>query len=202
VERDAVAPRESRGIETRQRIVEAAWGVIAERGLAGLTTRHVARAAGISHGMCHYYFESKDDMVLAVVDQARRYWIDPLEAFLDGPTSPADTLDAVIRWMAEPATREVMRVHLQLMAHSEYDERLRERMSLEYARWHRGYVRLFEALIADGAMSDVDAETLGIGFATLADGLVDQQSLDPSLQPEGVMRAFLGPFLLDGRRDR
>ena len=34
-----------------------------------------------------------------------------------------------------------------------------------------------------------DEETLGVGFATLADGLVDQQSLDPSLDPAGVMRA-------------
>jgi hypothetical protein len=40
-----------------------------------------------------------------------------------------------------------------------------------------------------------DEVTLGVGFATLADGLVDQQSLDPSLEPEGVMRAFLAPFV-------
>ena len=195
--------RERRGPDTRQRIVEAAWMVIAERGLAGLTTRHVARAASVSHGMCHYYFETKDEMVLAVVDHARRYWIDPLEALVDRSAPPRETLDAVIRWMAEPATREVMRVHLQLMAHSEYDERLRERMSQEYARWHRGYVRLFRALIADGAMAPhADVETLGIGFATLADGLVDQQSLDPSLAPEGVMRSFLAPFLVDGDAGR
>jgi AcrR family transcriptional regulator len=193
---DAVDRRESRGLETRQRIVEAAWGVIAERGLAGLTTRHVARAAGISHGMCHYHFESKDDMVLAVVDYARHYWIHPLEKVVDGPASPSDKLDEVIRWMAEPATREVMRVHLQLMAHSEYDDRLRTRMSEEYARWHQGYVRLFRELKEAGSMAaQADEETLGIGFATLADGLVDQQSLDPSLEPAGVMRAFLAPFV-------
>jgi AcrR family transcriptional regulator len=192
----AVDRRESRGLETRQRIVEAAWGVIAERGLAGLTTRHVARAAGISHGMCHYHFESKDDMVLAVVDYARHYWIHPLEKVVDGSASPTDKLDEVIRWMAEPATREVMRVHLQLMAHSEYDDRLRTRMSEEYARWHQGYVRLFRELKEAGSMAqEADEETLGIGFATLADGLVDQQSLDPSLEPAGVMRAFLAPFV-------
>jgi len=194
---------ERRGPDTRQRIVEAAWGVIAERGLAGLTTREVARAAGISHGMCHYYFETKDEMVLAVVDHARRYWIDPLERLVDASAPATDTLNVVIRWMAEPATREVMRVHLQLMAQSEYDERLRERMSREYARWHRGYVRLFEALIRDGDLvPDANAETLGVGFATLADGLVDQQSLDPTLEQEAVMRAFLAPFLVDRRADR
>ena len=193
---EGVVGREGRGVETRQRIVEAAWGVIAERGLAGLTTRHVANVAGISHGMCHYYFESKDDLILAVVDHARRFWIDPLERFVDGEGSPTDKLEAVIRWMAEPATREVMRVHLQLMAHSAYDDRLRSRMSAEYARWHGGYVRLFGELKEAGSMvPQADEVTLGVGFATLADGLVDQQSLDPSLEPAGVMRAFLAPFV-------
>jgi AcrR family transcriptional regulator len=191
-----VEARERPGIETRQRIVEAAWGVIAERGLAGLTTRHVARAAGISHGMCHYYFESKDDLILAVVDHARHYWIDPLERLVNGPGTPIGKLDAVIGWMAEPATREVMRVHLQLMAHSAYDDRLRSRMSTEYARWHRGYVMLFGELKAAGSMVPrADEVTLGVGFATLADGLVDQQSLDDSIEPAGVLRAFLAPFV-------
>ena len=193
---EGIEASERRGVETRQRIVEAAWGVIAERGLAGMTTRHVARDAGISHGMCHYYFERKDDLVLAVVDQARRYWIDPLERFVSGTGSSMDKLEAVIRWMAEPATREVMRVHLQLMAFSAYDDRLRARMSAEYARWHASYVQLFSELKQEGSMiPQADAVTLGVGFATLADGLVDQQSLDPSLEPAGILRAFLAPFV-------
>src|SRR5262249_44145139 len=120
--------REARGAETRRRIVEAAWHVIAERGLAGLTTRLVAARGGISHGMCHYPFPSQDDLVGAVVDHARRYWIEPMEAILEAPGSTKQRLDAVVEWMAEPATREVMRVHLQLMAQAEWSDGLRERM--------------------------------------------------------------------------
>jgi AcrR family transcriptional regulator len=51
--------REAQAAQTRQRIIEAAWSVIAEKGLAALTTRTVARDAGISHGMCHYYFAGR-----------------------------------------------------------------------------------------------------------------------------------------------
>jgi hypothetical protein len=40
-----------------------------------------------------------------------------------------------------------------------------------------------------------DEVKLGVGFATLADGLVDQQSLDDSIEPAGVLRAFLAPFV-------
>ena len=190
--------REARGAETRQRIIEAAWNVIAERGLAALTTRLVAREAGISHGMCHYHFETKDDLVLAVVDQARRYWIMPMEELVAGKGPAADRLERVIVWMAEPATREVMRVHLQLMAHAEWNDRLRERMAAEYARWHEAYVRLFRELHAEGVLRpDADARAVGIAFATLADALVDQRSLDPSLDTEAIMRALLEPLMAE-----
>jgi AcrR family transcriptional regulator len=194
----AATARELKGAETRQRIIRGAWNVIAERGLAALTTRLVAREAGISHGMCHYHFENKDELVLAVVDQARHYWIDPMERLVSGPGSARERLDEVVTWMAEPATREVMRVHLQLMAQSEYSERLRERMAAEYARWQGAYVELFRQLGREGALRPgVSAQRMGVAFATMADGLVDQQSLNPSLQTESIMRAFLEP-LLDG----
>ena len=187
--------RELKGAETRQRIIRAAWSVIAERGLASLTTRLVAREAEISHGMCHYHFGNKDDLVLAVVDQARQYWIDPMESLVGGPGTARERLDAVVRWMAEPATREVMRVHLQLMAQSEYSERLRERMAAEYVRWQKAYVELFRQLEGEGALRPgVDAERVGVAFATMADALVDQQSLDPTLDTESIMRAFLTPM--------
>ncbi len=195
----AVTATEARGAETRRRIVEAAWNVIAERGLAGLTTRRVAAEAGISHGMCHYHFANKDDLVLAVVDEERKYWIDPMERLLDGPGSALDRLDAVVAWMAEPATREVMRVHLQLVSQSEWNDGLLERMAAEYARWHAAYIRLFRELKTEGALRrEMDETACGVAFATLADALVDQRSLRPSLDTEAIMRAFLRSVLVDG----
>jgi AcrR family transcriptional regulator len=188
--------RELRGAETRQRIIRGAWNVIAERGLAGMTTRLVAREAGISHGMCHYHFENKEELVLAVVDHVRQYWIDPMELLVSGTGTAGERLDAVVRWMAEPATREVMRVHLELMSQSEYSEPLRQRMAAEYARWHAAYVELFRRLEREDALRPgIDAERIGVAFATMADGLVDQQSLNPSLDTASIMRAFLDPIL-------
>jgi len=193
----ATAPvREPKGAETRRRIIRGAWNVIAARGLAGMTTRLVAREAGISHGMCHYHFENKDELVLALVDHVRQYWIDPMELLVAAPGSARDRLDAVVRWMAEPATREVMRVHLELMSQSEYSEQLRERMAGEYARWQGAYVELFRQLERERDLRPgLDAERIGVAFATMADGLVDQRSLNPSLDTESIMRAFLAPLL-------
>jgi AcrR family transcriptional regulator len=191
-----LSTREAQAADTRRRIVRSAWNVIAERGLVGMTTRLVAADAGISHGMCHYHFANKDDLVLAVVDEARRYWIDEMERLVSEDRPARERLHDVVRWMAEPATREVMRVHLQLVAHSEYFEPLRLRMAQEYARWQRAYVLLFEGLSAEGALREgVDPQDAGRAFATLADALVDQRSLDPDLDTERIMRGFIDPLL-------
>src|SRR5579862_7104552 len=121
--------------DTRQRIIEAVWSVLAERGLPGLTVRLVGQRAGVSHAMVHYYFSGKDDLLLAVAEHARGYWIHPMEDIVLGPGTPRQKLEIVIVWMAEPATREVMRVHRQLLSQSEWNDELRLAMAAEYARW-------------------------------------------------------------------
>jgi AcrR family transcriptional regulator len=190
---DGSAPkRAGRGAGTRRRIIEGAWSVIAERGISALTTRLVADRAGVSHGMCNYHFAGKDDLVIAVVDYARHYWITPLEEHLAAALPARDKLERVIEWMAEPATRDVMRVHTQLLSRAEWNDALRARMAVEYARWQASYVRLFRELEEQGELVEgLDPVKLGVSFATMADGLVWQQSLDPTLDTEPFMRAFI-----------
>lgn len=52
---------------TRERIVEAAERVMRERGLAGSTTKEIAREAGFSEGTLYKHFESKEDLFLKVL---------------------------------------------------------------------------------------------------------------------------------------
>ncbi len=194
---DRVDAREARGAETQQRIIKAVWTVMAEKGLPALTVRLVAKEAGISHAMVHYHFVSKDDLILAVVGHARHYWIDPMEAIVAGPDAPADKLESVIVWMAEPATREVMRVHRQLLSQSEWNEKLRRAMAAEYARWRAAYIALFRELEDAGLLAqDADPDLVGAGFATLADHLVGKRALDPTLDTEAIMREMLRPFIV------
>jgi AcrR family transcriptional regulator len=173
--------RELQGARTRDRILEAARAVLAEHGPEGFTTRRVADGAGISHGMVHYHFTDKRDLLLALLVQARRDWIEPLEELVDGPGSAESRMRAVISWIAEPATNETMRVHISIFAFALRDETLRERYASEYARWRTPFVTLFRQLGEELRIPDMDAKSVGAAFASAADGLVQQQAIDPSL---------------------
>jgi AcrR family transcriptional regulator len=53
--------------EKAQRIVEAMRSSVARRGVAGSTFDHVAREAGVSRGLLHYYFGTKERLLAEVV---------------------------------------------------------------------------------------------------------------------------------------
>jgi AcrR family transcriptional regulator len=50
-----------------RRILYAVRGVLAQNGYAGTTIKLVAARAGVSRGLLHYYFASKEDMLIRVI---------------------------------------------------------------------------------------------------------------------------------------
>jgi AcrR family transcriptional regulator len=52
----------------RERIIAAAFAIAAEQGLAAVTIRSVAERADTSAGLVMFYFETKDELVLALLD--------------------------------------------------------------------------------------------------------------------------------------
>lgn len=58
--------------ETRGRILDAAVHVLASKGYAGLRTSDVAATAGVSRGALTHHFPSRDELLLAVVEEVFR----------------------------------------------------------------------------------------------------------------------------------
>jgi AcrR family transcriptional regulator len=60
----------ARALDRRQALVQAAYRLIAEKGLEGLRLRDVAAQVGIEHPTLHHYFATKEDLIAEVVDYA------------------------------------------------------------------------------------------------------------------------------------
>ena len=59
--------RQQRSLETRERILQAAFEEFAERGFEGASTRTVAAKAGVQHPLVTYHFKNKEGLWRAVV---------------------------------------------------------------------------------------------------------------------------------------
>lgn len=60
---------QQRAIDTREKIIEAAEDAFANRGFEGVSTREIAKGAGVKHTMIPYYFSGKDGLWQAVFDK-------------------------------------------------------------------------------------------------------------------------------------
>lgn len=132
------APRSRRGDATRQRIIEAAADLFADRGVDGVELGEILAASGQHNGSAiQYHFGSRDGLILAViyprselrgpVDAARTEAIDRL--LIDGrPVSLQDAVDALSRptWslLATRESRSFVRVAAQVLRELPVEQRI------------------------------------------------------------------------------
>jgi AcrR family transcriptional regulator len=83
--------------EKAQRIVEAMRSSVARRGTAGATFDHVSREAGVSRGLLHYYFGTKEQLLVEAVRRDCELRMERLEHQL----ATAQTADDYIDLMAQ-----------------------------------------------------------------------------------------------------
>jgi AcrR family transcriptional regulator len=80
-----------------QRIVDAMRASVARRGAAGSTFDHVAREAGVSRGLLHYYFGTKERLLVEVVRRDTDIRMAKLDEALAGAHTADDFIDALVR---------------------------------------------------------------------------------------------------------
>jgi AcrR family transcriptional regulator len=87
--------------EKAQRIVEAMRSSVARRGTAGSTFDHVAREAGVSRGLLHYYFGTKEQLLVEAVRRDCELRMELLEGQLSTAQSADDFIDLMAQNLQE-----------------------------------------------------------------------------------------------------
>lgn len=89
----------SRGARSVQRILEAAANLFGRDGFAAASMNEVARAAGVSKGLLHYHFESKEHLLIeaqrATFRQIFMRFSERFERGDHGVATAVDALDAL-----------------------------------------------------------------------------------------------------------
>ena len=131
----------TKGMQTRQRIVELAAPVFNRQGYVGASMRDLVDATGLEKGGIYNHFGSKEQLALEAYDYAMAQVTEGLARSQDGATDAIDRLQRMIRAFAKFARRPAIAGGCPIMntaieaddTHPELRDRARESMTL----WHR-----------------------------------------------------------------
>ena len=181
-------PRRLEG-DKAQRIIAAMRSSVGRRGAAGSTFDHVAREAGVSRGLLHYYFGSKERLLVEVVRQDREVRVQAMEERL----AEAHTVDAIVAALVLGLEefiedeRENRSVLYELLSASRHSEEIRVALADLY--------RTSRASLADGLRQkegegvirlEADAEAVASILFSLGDGFGIQVLADPGWDREAA----------------
>ncbi len=153
------------------RLLRAARARFLHDGVDGASLRQIAREAGTSLGMIHYYFPAKDDLFLAVVEEIYGPLSRDIEATMAAPGSLEERVRTLYARIAHASPEEfdILRLVMREVLVSS------ERRRLVMARFLRGHVPpVLGAVVA--ARGEVDP-SLPVGakaLATIALGIFPQ----------------------------
>jgi len=92
--------------ETRERLLDAALRLMAERGTAGVTINEITEAADVGFGSFYNYFESKEAIYDALIKQVFEDFGDALDRLVHDVADPAEAIAHCIRHTLLRARRD------------------------------------------------------------------------------------------------
>ena len=133
------------GVTTRALILESARRRLCEAGYARLNVRDIAKDAGVNHALIGYHFQGKQQLVLAVLDEANRQLLERQERMYGQPSSARDKWQQACDFYEEDLRSGFVRLLMELMGASFTDETLRREFTPRLLAW----TRLVETAVTD-----------------------------------------------------
>ena len=131
----------------RAELASAAAAVFAERGVANTAISDIVKAAGVAQGTFYLYFDSKDDVVLAVVDQIATEMVAAIEAAVSAPGASAVEKFARLHDVLMAFDEEASAVQLADFLHRPENRPLHDRMAEQFTP---ALIPLVEGIVAQG----------------------------------------------------
>jgi AcrR family transcriptional regulator len=181
VEASVEAPRKLEG-EKAQRIVAAMRSSVASRGAAASTFDIVAREAGVSRGLLHYYFGSKERLLVEVVRRDCDARVAALEERLEAAGSVDEIVQSLVQSLEafvqdEPVSQAVI---YEMISASRHSDEIRAELGELYRRWRAQLAGALRKKEAEGVVRlEGDPEAVASLLYALGDGMGLQLISDP-----------------------
>ncbi|HEY6555907.1 MAG TPA: helix-turn-helix domain-containing protein [Polyangiaceae bacterium] len=123
--------------DTEAKILAAAFRRLAKEGYAALSIREIAKDAGVNHALINYHFGSKDQLVIAVLDEANQKLLERQQRMYKSPAGFAEKWAEARRFYEADLASGFVRVQAELWAASFSNAALRENFLPRILAWKK-----------------------------------------------------------------
>lgn len=178
--------------EKAQRIIDAMRRSVARRGTTGSTFDHVSREAGVSRGLLHYYFGTKEQLLVEAVRRDGELRIEQLERHLASAATADDFIDLMAQHLQETLREDPDFVTLVFELFTL--ARRNDDIAVEYAaltrRTREQVARMLAAAQEQGILRlHAEPEAVAEVLFSLADGLALRMLTEPERDFTTTVRA-------------
>ncbi|MGV0049519.1 TetR/AcrR family transcriptional regulator [Mycobacterium colombiense] len=170
--------------ERRRRLLDALVAEFATGGIGDRSLREVAAAVGTSHRMLLHHFGSREDLLVAIVEEVERRQMGLLPGL---PADPAEGFAAMWADLRRPELRESERLFFECYARAAVGEKPFARMVPGAVE---GWLAEVEAL-NNAAEGPVDPALARLGLAVTRGLLLDLVATDDETGVDAAAQAFI-----------
>lgn len=181
--------------QTRVQVLTAAGEVFAARGLSGASLDDVAEAAGLTKGAVYSNFGSKDELVLALMDDRVSARIEATaRSFSEAGERVAGVREAGARLIAAVhADADWQKLFIEYWSRAMRDSTMRDALADRRRELRRAITEALERGAAEHGLSfTLPTDQLAVTLLALSNGLAIEALLDEEAVPTELFGRLLG----------
>jgi AcrR family transcriptional regulator len=184
--------------ETFEKITKGALEVFSKYGFYGTTIKKITEASGLSYGLVYYYFPSKEQIFIYLVEEALRQSQAVFERELEDDGSPWEILSRFAETLLHESLSgdSTLYFHIMLQALTQGDEftELQSKIAEYNMRLYELMIPIIVAGQAEGSVSEGDPMGLITAFLSLVQGLAlftrNSENNHPAVTPEILLNVL------------
>ncbi|MEW6698152.1 MAG: TetR/AcrR family transcriptional regulator [Bacillota bacterium] len=176
-------------------IADAALACFLASGYGATSVDEIVKASGISKGGIYWYFKSKEDIFLYLVERFIKEWRAHYIASLEESHSAADKLNIYMEQRLKNVDTPMSALMLEFLLQAKEKETI-EKMNCEIDKPTNVIFKIIDDAIKSGEFRPLDPKTVTLSFLAIFDGAGLQLLIHRNKQLlEETLRAALDIFL-------
>jgi AcrR family transcriptional regulator len=186
--------------ERKDQIVRATVECISKHGYHNFSMQDVARTAGVSKGIIHYYFLNKDDLMMSVLDKVAGDIERVLAEDMETLTDPIKKLEVFVGvcFNVVRSTKEYYQVNMDFWTQINQKKEVRQVISRHYAKFRESCAAVIKEGIAKGTFRNIDPLVYASYIISVIDGISLQWLFDEAVFDYNYMVKFASQMIMSG----